>query len=224
MEEFILGIDDSGRGPVIGPMILAGCIIKKDSERELKKIGVKDSKELTHKRREFISEKIRRIAEGFEIVVVHPEEIDSHSKTPENLNDLEAKKAAEIINRLNTGEIKLKVVIDCPSPNRTKWGNYLKMHIENLSNLEIVCEHKADKNHVAVSAASILAKSRREEEMDKIRKKYGNVGSGYTSDPVTIRFLEKNILELKDTGIFRKSWTTWKKIYLDAGQKRLVGF
>ena len=59
--------------------------------------------------------------------------------------------------------------------------------------MQIVCEHKADKNHVAVSAASVLAKSAREKEMDKLKEKYGSeIGSGYTSDPTTIDFLEKN--------------------------------
>ena len=96
------------------------------------------------------------------------------------------------------------------------------MKIENLSNLEIVCEHKADKNHVAVSAASILAKSTREKEMDKLKKKYGEqIGSGYTSDPATIMFLEKNADKHEDAHIFRKTWDTWKRASEKIAQRKL---
>ena len=71
-----LGIDDAGRGPVIGPMVLAGCLINEGPENELKKMGVKDSKQLTQKRREMLAEKIREKAETFEIILVHPDKID----------------------------------------------------------------------------------------------------------------------------------------------------
>ena len=71
-----LGIDDAGRGPVIGPMILAGVLLNEDAEKELKKLGVRDSKELTHKRREFLAEKIREKAEAFEIIIILPKDID----------------------------------------------------------------------------------------------------------------------------------------------------
>ncbi|MEK6817596.1 MAG: ribonuclease HII, partial [Nanoarchaeota archaeon] len=92
-----------------------------------------------------------------------------------------------------------------------------------LSNLEIVCEHKADKNYVEVSAASILAKSAREKEMNILKKKYGEeIGSGYTSDPATCRFLEKYAEKHKEAGIFRQTWETWKKAYANIGQRRLV--
>ena len=94
--------------------------------------------------------------------------------------------------------------------------------IDNLSNLEIVCEHKADRNHVAVSAASILAKSVRESEMYKLREKYGKeIGSGYCSDPNTKKFLEKNHQKFKDDGIFRKSWETWSRLIGVREQKTL---
>ena len=101
----------------------------------------------------------------------------------------------------------------------------MKMQINNLSNLEISCEHKADRNHISVSAASIIAKSVREQEMDKLRKKYGSeIGSGYTSDPLTSKFLEKYIKKYDGDGIFRKSWITWKNAVSKAGQKKLKEF
>jgi ribonuclease HII len=226
-EEKILnfGIDDAGRGPVIGPMILAGCVLDEETEKELKNLGVRDSKQLTQKRREFLEKLIKEKAKAFEILVFHPEEIDLRGKGEMNLNDLEAIACAKIINKLNKGDLKIKVVVDCPSVSIGKWCDFLKTKIKNLSNLEIYCEHKADKNHVSVSAASVLAKCAREREMDKLREKYGKeIGSGYCSDPLTCKFLEKNAEKYKDEGIFRKTWITWKNAYGKLGQKKLFRY
>ncbi|PIN89814.1 ribonuclease HII [Candidatus Pacearchaeota archaeon CG10_big_fil_rev_8_21_14_0_10_32_14] len=216
----ILGIDDAGRGPVIGPMVLAGCLIDKNTEDEFKKSGVKDSKDLTPRRREHLVSMIKEKAITYGLEVVFPEEIDD--KAQGNLNELEAKKIASVINKINDGSKKIKVVVDCPSVNITAWTDTLKSKIDNLSNLDIVCEHKADRNHIAVSAASILAKSKREEEMDKLRKKYGSaIGSGYSSDPYTIKFLQENANKLRDEGIFRQSWGTWKNLMAEKRQMKL---
>jgi ribonuclease HII len=218
----VLGIDDAGRGPVIGPMILAGCLIDDKFEKELRSLGVKDSKQLTQKRREFLAEKIKERAETFEIVLSSPEEIDRTNKEGINLNAVEAMKTAEIINRINKGFTKIKVIVDCPSVSIGKWADFLKTKIDNLSNLEIHCEHKADVNHVSVSAASILAKCTREIEMGKLKEKYGNeIGSGYCSDPLTTKFLEKHSQTYSNNGIFRKSWSTWKDVSSSAQQRKL---
>jgi len=220
METLLLGIDDAGRGPVIGPMILAGCFIDSEIEKEFRSLGVRDSKQLTPRRREFLAEEIRKKAKAFDVVIVSPEEIDKSKDKGIKLNELEAIMAAKIINNINKGKGKIKIVLDCPSTSIKKWGDFLKMHIKNLSNLEIFCEHKADKNHISVSAASILAKSEREKQMDKLKKKYGKeIGSGYTSDPKTQAFVAKNVK--KHTGLFRKSWSTWKKANSDSHQKKL---
>ena len=222
MTEWILGIDDAGRGPVIGPMILAGCLIDKKLEKSFKRLGVKDSKLLTEKRREILAEEIRKKAETFETIICSPKEIDKKNKEGLKLNELEAQHFAEIINRINGGEKRIKVIVDCPSPSILRWSDYLKKHIKNLSNLEIVCEHKADKNHVSVGAASILAKSMREKEMRKLKDKYGTqIGSGYTSDPATIKFLENYVLKYDKEGIFRKSWITWKRAFEKLKQSKL---
>jgi ribonuclease HII len=193
-------------------MVLAGCLLDDKVEKDLKKLGVKDSKQLTQKRREFLSEKIKEVAETFEIVLANPEEIDGTNKAGINLNALEAIKMAEVINRINKGYKEIKVIIDCPSVSIEKWKDFLKTKIDNLSNLDIHCEHKADVNHVSVSAASILAKCSREIEMGKLKEKYGaEIGSGYCSDPLTVKFLEKHAQSHGDKGIFRKTWSTWKE-------------
>ncbi|MBU2616655.1 MAG: ribonuclease HII [Nanoarchaeota archaeon] len=222
METLLLGIDDAGRGPLIGPMVLAGVLIDKETETEFKEIGIKDSKQLTNKRREFFENIIKEKSKAYDLVVIHPKEIDETNAAGIKLNEVEAMAAAKIINTLNKGSKKIKVVLDCPSVSLVKWGDYLKTHIENLSNLEVVCEHKADKNHISVSAGSIIAKQERERQMDGLRKKYGEeMGSGYSSDPLTRKFLEKNIETHNDKGIFRKSWATWKEANRKRSQKKL---
>jgi ribonuclease HII len=218
----LLGVDDAGRGPVIGPMVLAGCLIDAKTGDEFKKIGVRDSKQLTQKRREFLEEIIRKKSKAFEVVVLNPEEIDKKNSEGLKLNELEGLAAAEIINKINNGKEKIKVVLDCPSPNRTRWREFVLLKIENLSNLEIACEHKADRNHVVVGAASILAKTERERQMSKLKEMYGkDMGSGYCSDPRTKKFLEKNIRNHNHKGIFRKTWSTWKKADHNSRQKKL---
>ncbi|MDO8528758.1 MAG: ribonuclease HII [Nanoarchaeota archaeon] len=221
----ILGIDDAGRGPVIGPMILAGCLIDDKFEPELKRLGVKDSKQVTQKRREFLAEKIKEKAETFEVAIAYPDEIDEKNHDGINLNTLEAIKTAEIINKINKGFVKIKVIVDCPSVSIEKWTDELKRKIHNLSNLEIHCEHKADVNHVSVSAASILAKVVREKEMALLKEKYGNeIGSGYCSDPKTKKFLEEHSEEHKESGLFRQTWSTWKVACEKTKQKKLKDF
>ncbi|MCW8966130.1 MAG: ribonuclease HII [Candidatus Pacearchaeota archaeon] len=221
--ELTLGIDDAGRGPVIGPMVLAGCLIDDKTSKEFKKLGITDSKKLTQKKRENLAEKIKQKAETYEIIIISPPQIENYNHNGTKLNEVEAFACASIINKINKGYEKIKIVIDCPSVNIEKWTKFLKSKIKDSSNLEISCEHKADNNHIVVGAASILAKCTRELEMDKIKQIYGKeVGSGYCSDPATKKFLEKYAREHKDKGIFRKTWITWQKVFEKLGQKTLA--
>lgn len=211
MAELLLGIDDAGRGPVIGPMILAGVLIDEKAKKALRMLGVNDSKKLTQKRRELLEKEIKYIAKGYFVVLTQPDEIEHQNKEGIKLNEVEALQAAKIVDELNKVKEKIKVYVDCPSTSLIKWGDYLKTKISNLSNLEISCEHKADAKHICVSAASILAKCERERQMDKLREEYGEeIGSGYTSDPLTRKFLGKYAIKYKDKGIFRKTWITWQ--------------
>ncbi|MEJ2267559.1 MAG: ribonuclease HII [Nanoarchaeota archaeon] len=222
MTELVLGIDDAGRGPVIGPMVLAGCLINQETAKKFKKLGIKDSKQLTQKRREFFENLIKENAETFEITLSYPKEIDEKNHDGINLNKLEAIKTAEIINKINRGFNKIKVIVDCPSVSIVRWKDFLKTKIDNLSNLEISCEHKADKNHISVAAASILAKCVREKEMSLLKEKYGDqIGSGYCHDPITKRFLNNHFKKYKEDGIFRKTWQTWRDVIAKSEQRVL---
>jgi ribonuclease HII len=217
-----LGVDDAGRGPVIGPMVLAGCLLDQETEDLLKKLGVKDSKQLTQARREYLEKIIKEKAIAYKVLFVSPEKIDSSKDQGTKLNELEAKMAARIINVLNDKKTKISVILDCPSTTISKWRDYLITKIHHLQNLEISCEYKADVNHVSVSAASVLAKCLRERKMAKLKEKYGDeIGSGYSSDPATQKFLSKYAEKYKDDGIFRKSWITWQNAVKALGQRTL---
>lgn len=208
-------------------MILTGCLADEEIESEFKKLGVKDSKKLTAKRREILAEEIKKKAIAFEITITHPQEITARNHIGINLNKLEAIKSAEIINNItrNKGADKIIVYIDCPSPNINAWQSYLESHINNKENLEIHCEHKADVNHVSCSAASVIAKVTRDAEIEKIKEKIGkDFGSGYPNDPLTCKFLAEYSEKHKNDGIFRETWQTWKDVCGKKEQKKLGEF
>ena len=217
MTKFI-GIDDAGRGPVIGPMILAGVLIDENENNILTKWGAKDSKLLTPKKRKETKEQIKDHFESH-IEVTSPEEIDKSS----NLNYLEAVKAAMIINKLTKNlKEKVKVIIDCPSVNIESWSNDVQKLINKPKIVSLICEHKADVNHPVVSAASILAKEKREDEILKIKVENGiDFGSGYPSDPKTKEFIKKNFDNKKYSQIIRFSWDTVKRLVKEKNQKSL---
>ena len=219
-----IGIDDAGRGPVLGSMFLAGVLVTNKTKLELKKEGVKDSKQVIHSTRIRLAKIIQEKVVDYKVVKSSPEEIDEAVLRGRNLNTLEAQKTAELINLLNTEKDKIRVIIDCPSTNPTAWRKTLFEFIKHPDNLEIVCEHKADVNHPEVSAASILAKVAREEEVEKIHKEYGETGSGYPADPKTKEFLKEFGRKLENSGLFRKSWAPWKLLYPEKAQSRLDSF
>ncbi len=220
-----LGIDDSGRGPVLGPMILSGVLIDSNLEKQLKKLGVKDSKLLNKEKREILAEIIRKKALSYHTSIILPQEIDARNYMGFNLNRVEAIKTAEIINQINKGLDKIKVIIDCPSRNIEKWTAIVKTYIEKKENLEFQVEHKADLNHISVSAASIIAKSKRESELEILRKKLKvEFGSGYCSDPITRKFLKDNLYKMKKHRIFRQTWQTYKNQQQEIEQRKLKDF
>ena len=220
-----MGIDDAGRGPLIGPMFLAGILIDEKDEAYLKHEGVNDSKQVAHPVRIRLAGIIKDHAIKYKVVKADPDQIDHSINTGVNLNTLEAIKAAEIINDLISGvSEKIKIIVDCPSVNTLAWKATLFHYIKHKDNIELHCEHKADANHPSVSAASILAKVEREEAVAKLKEEYGNIGSGYPSDPDTKKFLKEYGKKYANSGIFRKSWATWKKLFPENQQANLFDF
>jgi len=205
----LLGIDDAGRGPVLGPMTLAGVLIEEKEEQTIKNWGAKDSKLLTPKRRGEIKEQIEKQFK-YHIEVAQPIDIDRS----DNLNYLEAIHTAKIINKLTKDlNEEVKVIVDCPSTNIESWSNDVQKLIENPDIISLSCEHKADFNHPVVSAASIIAKEKREDEVYKLKLELkADFGSGYPADPKTKEFIAENYNNEKYKEIIRFSWNTVKKL------------
>jgi len=196
----LLGIDEAGRGPVIGPMVIAGVVIKEEKEKELRELGVRDSKELTRKEREDLFEKLLKIIDGYKIEIISPNKIDEYVYNGK-LNILEIKTIIKIIENLKAD----KIIIDSPMRNVYKVLNYIKNNISYSP--EIIVDIKADKNYIVVSAASIIAKVIRDREIDKIKKIVNiDFGSGYPSDPKTIKAIKEHYDVLEN--FIRKSWKT----------------
>jgi len=183
----ICGIDEAGRGPILGPLVMAGILIEEKEASQLDAIGITDSKLLTPEQRDLFFTKIKKIVKNHLILSIPPQEVDEavNGKDGLNLNTLEAKKTIEIINELNPDN----AILDCPSTNTRQYKDLILSKIKNKK-IIVVCEHKADLNYVAVGAASILAKVTRDKEIGKIKKEIKiDFGSGYLSDPKTKKFL-----------------------------------
>lgn len=216
----VCGIDEAGRGPVIGPMVLAGVLLEESEVYRLQNIGVKDSKLLSPLQRERLFDQIKEIAPRHHILIIPPAIIDEYVLSPtknNNLNWLEAVKSAEIVNTLQPE----KVIVDCPSNNITAYASYLRERLTNKK-IIIVAEHKADVTYPICSAASILAKVTRDREIEKLKWQAGtDFGSGYMTDPKTTAFL----CEYWDKyDFFRKSWVSWQNVAKMKRQKKLGEF
>ncbi|BCU68375.1 ribonuclease HII [Sulfolobales archaeon HS-7] len=193
-----LGIDEAGRGCIIGPMIVAGVFIEQEKLRTLKSIGVKDSKKLTKRSRESLYRLIFEIVNGVTIVKVEPELIDKY-----NLNLLTKYSMLKII---ETSPYRLsKVVID-------KVGNMQDVEETVIRTGAIpIIENKADDKYLEVGAASIVAKVIRDDIIASLKEKYGDFGSGYPSDKKTINWLHA-VLTKGPPPIVRRSWKTLQKL------------
>lgn len=215
----ICGIDEAGRGALVGPLVLCGAMIEEKDEPKLKNLGVKDSKLLSPQQRERIAEELKKIVK-YQLIIVPPAEIDRNvnGEGGSNLNWLEANKSVELVNMLNPE----KAIIDCPSTNPKAYHEYL---VERLlhKKVKIITEHKADANYLIVGAASILAKVTRDAAIEEIKKHTGaDCGPGYPSNPITVDFLKKNWD--KHPEVFRHTWAPYKKISQMKKQKGISDY
>ncbi|MFX0067919.1 MAG: ribonuclease HII [Candidatus Hodarchaeota archaeon] len=213
----VLGIDEAGRGPVFGPMIMCGALIYENKLEQLSKIGVKDSKSLAPRKRVSLSSHIVEILDDHILLEISPKEIDDSVEKNE-LNLLEARKMAELIEKLRPDI----AYVDSPQKSTER---YTKKIREGLSfEPKIIAENYAEIKYPIVAAASILAKVKRDRIIERLRQKYGDFGSGYPADGRTKEFLVQWYKRHKSfPEEVRRSWKTIKNIVRgkDSKQKTL---
>ncbi|MFX1294202.1 MAG: ribonuclease HII [Promethearchaeota archaeon] len=222
----LAGIEEAGRGPVIGPMVMAIAVIDSEKESYLREIGVRDSKKLSPKQRTTIFIQLTRILQAHKYVIISPTKIDAAVESKlTNLNWLEADESIELIKMITLSTQIDEFIIDCPSTNIKAFIDYFHNRLDIKPSC-IIAEHKADEIYPIVSAASIIAKVIRDREIEKLHKKYQvDFGSGYPSDQRTVTFLKNWVKTHENLPDFvRKSWATAKNILNESKQRKLNDF
>lgn len=222
----VVGIDEAGKGPVIGSMFIAFSIINLENglkdlnsyQDYLKDVGVKDSKKITPKKRNEIYQKLKEIID-VKYVQLTPANIDKFNTEGGKLNELEIQGIIKILEE----EKPDLVMVDALTANPEKFGEGI---LKRLSfECKIISENKADSKYEIVGAASIAAKELREQELSEIRKNIGlDCGSGYPSDPKTKEFLKEHWNNKEFDFIFRKCWQTYKNLSSAANSKSLLDY
>jgi len=213
----IAGIDEAGRGPALGPMVMATVVIEKKDEDELKKLKVTDSKLIKKETREKLFEEIKNIAKEYKIVKIFPKELDLLMER-KSLNEIEAMKIGKMLNELKE---KIEIVyVDSPDLIEKNFEKRIRQYI-NINPI-IKSEHKADFKYKVVGAASILAKVERDREIEILQEKYGNIGSGYSHDITTRNYIQNYVKENRKLPEFaRKRWATNIKFLEEIKQQKL---
>lgn len=177
----VLGIDEAGRGPVIGPLILAGVLCGERQLEALERLRLKDSKRTSRPRR---AELAREIAARVKIrLLAFPPAL-----LEENLNQVELEGMARLVQGLNPQVLYLD------APVRSV---LIPRYVQELRrrtgrpDLEVIAENGADDRYPVVSAASIVAKVYRDQAIERLRALYGDFGWGYPLEKKTRRFLEQ---------------------------------
>ena len=201
----ICGVDEAGKGPVMGPMVVAAVSV--ENAKLIENLGFKDSKLLSSQRRLELFNLIKQNY-SYEIEVINVEKIDEY-RMKNQLNLLNRKAFEKVISRLNP-----KVAyVDAADVNEERFGREIKVNLTNPNDTDVISMHKADSMIPVVAAASIIAKQTRELEIKKLKKEIGDFGSGYQSDERTIKFLKSYFHDNSrwPPGT-RKSWKTIKRI------------
>ncbi|MEC8446495.1 MAG: ribonuclease HII [Candidatus Thermoplasmatota archaeon] len=201
----ICGVDEAGKGPVMGPMVVAAVSV--ENAKLVENLGFKDSKLLSSQRRLKLFNLIKQNY-SYEIEIINVEKIDEY-RMKNQLNLLNRKAFEKVISKLNPNV----AYVDAADVNEERFGREIKINLTNPNDTDVISMHKADSMIPVVAAASIIAKETRELEIKKLKKEIGDFGSGYPSDERTIKFLKSYFHDNSrwPPGT-RKSWKTIERI------------
>jgi ribonuclease HII len=177
-----LGIDEAGRGCVLGAMVVAGFVLDADDDHALADAGATDSKKLSPKRRVAVRAKLEALGTG-DARCIEPVMLDAHS-----LNALEEDVVLDLVRRWRPDH----VVMDALGPPRTLPALIARfqraLEPDGLRPTWTVAP-KADLDFPVCGAASIFAKTTRDDALERLKLTWGNLGSGYPGDEVTRAWL-----------------------------------
>jgi ribonuclease HII len=199
----VCGVDEAGRGSLVGPLVIAGVSVSKTKIRKLSSMGIRDSKKLTRYQREKLYKKIIKFVDDYYVAKINPHTIDK-SVAKHGLNNLEAKYMAKVISKLNPN---ISYVDSC-DVNPSRFGKTISKLSQNN---KIRSYHHADSRFAIVSAASIIAKVNRDRAITRIRQNH-DVGSGYPSDAKTIGFVKNYLSTRNEIPSFVR--TSWKPVQI----------
>jgi ribonuclease HII len=203
----LLGADEAGKGPVIGSMFVAGLVIEEERLFDLAGFGVRDSKQLAPAKREILAKKIGRVAADQYILEVSPQVIDELRQVM-TMNEIMVRSFAQVVQRLHAD----RAILDAADVDAKRFAKRVRTAAKTA--MQLIAEHRADERHLVVSAASILAKVRRDASMRELEASLNcKIGSGYPHDSDTIEFLNNWVRENRDLPpCARRSWATAQRI------------
>lgn len=221
MSKLVFGADEAGRGAVVGPLVIAAAVVEDERHKNLKNLGVKDSKKLSREERDHLEKKIKDELEDFAMVKLPADRIDRMMKR-KSLNRIELESMADLVNALRPRE----AIIDATEVKTEKIEREIEALLDKDLEVKVNAENYADENYPVVSSASILAKVVRDSSVKDLERNLGTeIGNGYPSDGRTKSFLKRC---LRDEGKFpecvRESWTTSRRLIEERSQGDLSKF
>ncbi len=195
VREYEVGVDEAGRGPAIGPLVVCAISLPRTDRDVLANLGVDDSKRLSKKRREEIYGRIKHYSEsrgwGIGLDICEPIEIDDWMDSG-TLNSLEVMMFAKAIKLASEPSDVCSLFVDACDINAERFGRRITSILGSTwERCKMKSKHKMDSSDVIVGAASIIAKVTRDKEMEKLSELIGfELGSGYPSDPITKSAIE----------------------------------
>lgn len=219
-----VGVDEAGRGPVIGPLVVGAVALPTSDLGMLMTHGVKDSKDLTHKKRvelvEWFHTQVEQRGWKYSLIECGPERVD-HGVQTTGLNLLEVDLFSEALTEIRKQVPQsLHVLNDACDVNEQRFTDRIAARLPKWPwpNSTILSEHKADTTYPVVGMASILAKVHRDSCIENLTHEIGfPLGSGYPSDPKTKAALPELLRESKPHPALRWSWKTvsraWNELH-----------
>ncbi|XP_039071898.1 ribonuclease H2 subunit A-like [Hibiscus syriacus] len=218
----IMGIDEAGRGPVLGPMVYGCLYCSRSYQKTLATLNFADSKTLKEEKREELFENLKADESiGWSVDVIDPRELSAKmlKKNKVNLNEISHDSAIGLINRvLHMGVLLTEVYLDTVG-DADKYRIKLS---ERFPSIKFVVAKKADSLYPVVSGASIVAKVTRDKALrewvleETSENMHRSFGSGYPGDPETKAWLAHHKHSVFGfPALVRFSWSTCTSYYKD---------